>query len=83
MTKHTLTTAEGLVASRPDLAAHELATLLTERDRLKAINAELLAVLRHARDELAAVDMLRAKQDGGETIGDWIDAAIAKAEGRS
>jgi len=70
-------TNAALIASAPDL--------LAERDRLREVNAELLAALEEA------ADLLNAVADSGGNVGDYgrdcfdaleaARAAIAKAEG--
>ena len=59
-----------LIAAAPETAA--------ERDRLKAINAELVTVLKMARDFIAYCRRAHPDIQSGEGIP--IDAAIAKAE---
>lgn len=54
---------------------------VNERDKLKAINAELLEALKGAYDVLEVVDALRFGTGEDVAIGQIIQDAIAKAEG--
>jgi hypothetical protein len=51
-----------------------------ECDRLRAVNAELLAALREAAEWAESMDL--DPQDGGSVVSGW-RSAIARAEGRS
>lgn len=52
---------------------------MDDNDRKRIVYPLLVAALKAAYDELAAVDMLRAKQDDGRTIGEVIDHALEVA----
>ena len=62
--------------------AHLKATVLPERDRLKAINAELLAALQIMTDH-AAETYPHFKSERGQRDIDAARAAIAKARGET
>ena len=79
-------------SGKPILLASDIAGIVTERDTLKEINAELLAALRMARDDLHEVSRLHNidKLDLPEPLHSEIAATLEairssfnKAEGKS
>lgn len=86
-----MNSADQILAERAERRADEVvsrnlqiaANFMKEIEELNALNANMLAALKHAQEALFWYDAERFEMNGGDPVGAVVAAAIAKAEDRS